>query len=66
VLVATGRADLMVDPLTNIWDVAALIPIVEEAGGCFFDWNGNPKPDSGNGISTTPKLAEQILKITKR
>ncbi|MBS0263240.1 MAG: histidinol-phosphatase [Planctomycetes bacterium] len=65
-LVATGRADLMVDPLTNIWDVAALIPIVEEAGGRFFDWNGQTRPDSGNGISTNPKLAEQILKFTKR
>ena len=40
VLVATGRADLMVDDRMNPWDVAALIPVVEEAGGVFTDWEG--------------------------
>jgi myo-inositol-1(or 4)-monophosphatase len=66
VLVATGRADVMVDPLANLWDVAALVPIVEEAGGRFFDWNGAAKADSGNGISTNANLAEKVLQITKR
>jgi histidinol phosphatase-like enzyme (inositol monophosphatase family) len=40
VLVATGRADLMVDDRMNPWDVAALIPVIEEAGGVFTDWDG--------------------------
>ena len=40
VLVANGRADLMVDDRMNPWDVAALIPVVEEAGGVFTDWEG--------------------------
>jgi histidinol phosphatase-like enzyme (inositol monophosphatase family) len=40
VLVATGRAELMVDDRMSPWDVAALIPVVEEAGGVFTDWQG--------------------------
>jgi histidinol-phosphatase len=40
VLVATGRAELMVDDRMNPWDVAALVPVVEEAGGVFTDWEG--------------------------
>jgi len=39
-LVATGRAEIMLDPKVNLWDVAALKPVIEEAGGKFFDWNG--------------------------
>jgi len=39
-LVATGRAEVMVDPLMNPWDAAALVPIVQEAGGHFCDWSG--------------------------
>lgn len=40
VLVATGRAELMVDDRMSPWDVAALIPVIEEAGGVFTDWQG--------------------------
>jgi histidinol-phosphatase len=63
-LVATGRAELMVDPLMNIWDAAALIPIIEEAGGTFFDWQGNATPGSGNGISVNAALRDAVLEIT--
>jgi hypothetical protein len=38
VLVATGRADVMLDPAMNPWDSAALLPILREAGGHFSDW----------------------------
>lgn len=39
-LVATGRADLMIDPIMSIWDAAAILPVIEEAGGRFKDWSG--------------------------
>src|SRR5690606_36519905 len=39
-LVATGRADAIVEPELHPWDAAALIPLVREAGGHFLDWNG--------------------------
>lgn len=64
-LVATGRADVMVDPLLAEWDAAALIPIVEEAGGVFMDWQGTSTPRGGNGISTTPALKHQVLELIK-
>jgi histidinol-phosphatase len=40
-LVATGRAEVMVDGIVSPWDAAALMPIVEEAGGVFTDWNAH-------------------------
>lgn len=66
ILVATGRAEIMVDPLMNLWDAAALVPIVEEAGGHFVDWNGRPRADSGNGISVNAALRDEVLAITRR
>jgi histidinol-phosphatase len=66
ILVATGRAEVMVDPLMNVWDAAALIPIIEEAGGHFIDWNGAATAHSGNGISVNALLRERVLSITKR
>ena len=42
-MVATGRADVMVDPIMALWDAAALPPILEEAGGTFTDWRGNAR-----------------------
>lgn len=41
-MVATGRADVMIDPIMNIWDAAALYPVVTEAGGGFSTWDGTP------------------------
>jgi len=62
-LVATGRADVMVDPLMNPWDIAALIPIVQEAGGHFLDWSGNIDVNAGNGFSVNRKLKQAVLEI---
>src|SRR5882672_10936136 len=63
VLVATGRADIMLDPVMNVWDCAALLPILEEAGGTFTDWNGVRTINGGNAISTNALLLDQVMKI---
>lgn len=65
-LVATGRADLMIDPLLNAWDAAALLPIIQEAGGVFMDWTGECTIDGGNGISTIPELRQSVLDMLPR
>jgi histidinol phosphatase-like enzyme (inositol monophosphatase family) len=39
-MVATGRADVMCDPIMNPWDIAALIPVIRGAGGTITDWHG--------------------------
>jgi len=46
------RAAAMVDPIMNIWDAAALQPILEEAGGVFTNWRGEARIDSGEGLGT--------------
>lgn len=60
-LVATGRAEFMIDPKLNPWDAAALVPIVQEAGGHFVDWKGEPTIYSGNGLSVNANLREDVL-----
>jgi fructose-1,6-bisphosphatase/inositol monophosphatase family enzyme len=62
-LVATGRADVMLDPALNVWDCAALMPILEEAGGTFTDWQGRRSIHSGNGVATNGALFEEVMRI---
>lgn len=64
-LVATGRAEAMVDPIMNLWDAAALKPVLEEAGGTFTDWSGTPTIRSGEGIATNGHVAAEVLAITR-
>jgi histidinol phosphatase-like enzyme (inositol monophosphatase family) len=61
VLVATGRAELMVDDRLSPWDVAALVPIIEEAGGVFTDWRGRPGMGM-DAVATNALLAEEFRK----
>jgi histidinol-phosphatase len=65
-LVATGRAEVMVDPILNVWDAAAVQPIVEEAGGTFTDWQGNPSIHAGEAIATNGLVRDEVLEITRR
>ncbi|OFW06305.1 MAG: hypothetical protein A3G20_00235 [Acidobacteria bacterium RIFCSPLOWO2_12_FULL_59_11] len=66
ILVATGRADAMFDPLMHDWDCVALKPIVEEAGGAFTDFSGNPTAKGKSAISTNGRLHAAILKIVQK
>ncbi len=63
VLVATGRAEVMIDPVLSPWDAAPFIPIMQEAGGRFTDLAGIPRLDGGSGVSTNGILHEQVLEI---
>lgn len=64
-MVAAGRADFMIDPILNIWDAAALLPIVKEAGGSFTDLSGSITIQTGNALSTSPGLKKSILNYFK-
>ena len=64
-LVATGQVELMIDPILNIWDAAAVKPIIEEAGGRFVDWNGDAKIDTGNSFGCCPGIYEQVLELVQ-
>jgi histidinol phosphatase-like enzyme (inositol monophosphatase family) len=65
VLVATGRAEVMLDPVMNLWDCAPLLPILEEAGGTFTDWNGVRTIDGGNAIATNGLLFEEVMSLVR-
>jgi histidinol-phosphatase len=61
VLVATGRAEIMLDPVMNVWDCAPLLPILEEAGGTFTDWRGARTIYGGNAVATNGKLSQAVM-----
>jgi histidinol-phosphatase len=61
-LVATGRAEVMLDPIMALWDVACLQPILEEAGGTLTDWQGNSTIYSAEAIATNGKVLKEVLK----
>ncbi|MEV7230412.1 MULTISPECIES: histidinol-phosphatase [Polymorphospora] len=60
-LLAEGAVDVMVEPELSLWDLAALIPIVTEAGGRFSDLAGRPGPGGGSAVATNGPLHEDIL-----
>ncbi|HEU4564660.1 MAG TPA: histidinol-phosphatase [Gemmatimonadaceae bacterium] len=62
-LVATGRAEVMVDPILSPWDSAVLLPLIEEAGGVFTDWDGTRTPFGGSAIATNRALAAPVRDI---
>lgn len=39
-LLASGQADICLDPIMNPWDIAALVPVIRGAGGTITDWRG--------------------------
>ena len=59
-LVATGRAEVMVDAVMNPWDACALQPVIEEAGGVFTDWRGRATAFGGDTIATNAALARVV------
>ncbi|MCS7154786.1 MAG: inositol monophosphatase family protein [Bacteroidota bacterium] len=61
ILVATGRADVMLDPAMHLWDSVALYPILHEAGGTFTDWEGRATIQAGEAVSTNGLLLSALL-----
>ncbi len=62
-LVATGRADVALDVGVAAWDLAAILPVIEEAGGLFTDWRGARTARHGEAISSNGLLHEAVLGI---
>jgi histidinol phosphatase-like enzyme (inositol monophosphatase family) len=61
VLVATGRAEIMLDPVMKVWDAAPMPVILKEAGGCFTDWAGRPTIHGQCGLATNGRLHAAVL-----
>lgn len=64
-LVATGRVDVMLDARMRVWDCAALVPILEEAGGRFTDWRGTRTIDADDAVSTNGALHDDVLALLR-
>jgi histidinol-phosphatase len=62
-LVATGRAEVMVDPVLSIWDAAALAPIIDEAGGVFSAWGPGSDHRAGSAVATNAALAREVRAV---
>ncbi len=60
-LLATGWADIMCDPIMNPWDIQALIPIVKGAGGTITDWQGKDPINGSSIVATGKELHPQII-----
>jgi len=61
-LVASGCAEVSIDKIMSPWDCAALIPIVTEAGGCCFDYNGVPTITGSGLVSANKAIGTLLLK----
>jgi histidinol-phosphatase len=60
-LVAEGAADIGVEPIVNLWDLAAILVIVEEAGGRFTNLEGERTAGGGSALSTNGLLHDEVL-----
>jgi histidinol phosphatase-like enzyme (inositol monophosphatase family) len=65
-LVATGRVEVMIDPIMSVWDAAAVLPILTEAGGTFTDWNGEATIHHQEGLATNGQVLAEVLEVTRR
>lgn len=62
-LVATGRAEVMVDGEMNPWDAAAVYSIVVEAGGEFTDWRGVRTAFGGDAIAGNSAMSREARRM---
>jgi histidinol phosphatase-like enzyme (inositol monophosphatase family) len=62
-LVATGRADAMIDPRMSAWDSVPLLPVVEEAGGRFTTVHGERRAAGGSALSTSGPIHDDVLDL---
>lgn len=60
-LLATGNADIMCDPIMNPWDIAALVPIVRGAGGVITDWYGGEPTRADSIVAAGRELHPQVI-----
>ena len=60
-LLASGFADIMIDPIMNPWDLQPVIPVVRGAGGVITSWTGEEPKDSA--VAAPASLHAEILKV---
>ncbi len=62
-LLARGGADIMMDPIMNPWDLLALVPIIQGAGGAISSWEGGDVLQSNSCVATAKEIHQEVIKI---
>ena len=62
-MVASGRADIMLDPIMHPWDIAALVPVLRGAGGVITTWEGDDPIGGTSTVAAAPELHREVLEI---
>ena len=62
-LLATGYADIMIDPIMSPWDLLPLIPIIRGAGGTITDYQGNDPVKGKSALASSPQIHSEIISI---
>lgn len=62
-LIATGFADIMIDPIMNLWDLMALIPVIKGAGGIITDYYGGDPVKGNSIIASAPGIHNEVISV---
>lgn len=62
-LLASGYADIMIDPIMSKWDIAALIPVINGSGGIITDYYGYNPMEGDSIVASNKKLHKQVISI---
>jgi myo-inositol-1(or 4)-monophosphatase len=62
-LLATGYADIMIDPIMSVWDTMALIPVISGAGGLISDYNGNDPAKGISIVAASPGIHTKVIEV---
>jgi histidinol phosphatase-like enzyme (inositol monophosphatase family) len=62
-LLASGGADIMVDPIVNLWDIAALIPVIRGAGGEVSNWQGRDTIGATSLVAAHPDIHAEVIRL---
>lgn len=65
-LLATGYADIMIDPIMSVWDSMALIPIINGAGGTITDYNGNDPLKGNSIIASNKQIHKSVISLLSK
>ena len=60
-LLATGYADIMIDPIMSTWDLLPLIPIVKGSGGIISDYEGNNPVKGKSAVAASPTIYSEVI-----
>lgn len=65
-LLATGYADIMIDPIMSPWDLLPLIPIVKGAGGIIGDYQGNDPVKGKSAVASSPQIYSKVISLLNK